>query len=223
MAQDLAHKRPWLLASLAFGLTYPASSLLNIPGTFEIIWKMLPLALLIPYALRRHHSGEFAILAVILALCSMGDGLVEISLELGAIAFGLSHLAAIWLYGRNRRDKTAFSQKFLALTVIILAPLIAYQLAGGLAAGYTLLLAAMAAMAWSSNFPRYRVGIGAMLFVISDLLIFAREGQGVRMPIINPAIWYLYYVGMVMIATGVVQTLVKRGHHVGDTEDAVKI
>ena len=94
MAQDLAHKRPWLLASLAFGLSYPLSSLLNVPGTFEIVWKMLPLALLVPYALRRHHSGEFAVLAVILALCSIGDGLVEISLELGAIAFGLSHLAA---------------------------------------------------------------------------------------------------------------------------------
>ena len=216
MAQDLAHKRPWLLASLAFGLSYPLSSLLNIPGTFEIVWKMLPLALLVPYALRRHHSGEFAVLAVILALCSIGDGLVEISLELGAVAFGLSHLAAIWLYSRHRRAKTVISQKFLALTVLVLAPLIAYRLAGGPAAGYTLLLAAMAAMAWSSSFPRYRVGIGAMLFVISDLLIFAREGQGLRIPIINPAIWYLYYIGMVLIATGVVQTLVKRSHSSGE-------
>jgi uncharacterized membrane protein YhhN len=35
----------------------------------------------------------------------------------------------------------------------------------------------MAAAAWSSRFPRYRVGAGAVLFVISDWLIFSRMGS----------------------------------------------
>ena len=210
VTQDLAHKRPWLLASLAFGFSYPAISFFPVEGIYAIIWKMLPLALLVPYALRKHHSGEFLVIAIILALCSLGDGLVELSLEAGGTAFGISHLVAIWFYSRHRREQTAFSQKLLALTVLIAAPLIAYFLAGNLAAGYTLMLSLMAAMAWTSSFPRYRVGIGAMLFVISDLLIFTREGQWVSSPLINPAIWYLYYIGMVMIATGLVQTLVKK-------------
>jgi len=212
VTQDLAHKRPWLLASLVFGLSYPAIDFIAIEGVYAILWKMLPLALLVPYALRRHHSGEFVVVAVILALCSIGDGLIEINFELGGAAFGISHLVAIWLYSRYRRVKTAPSQKMLALTVLVTAPLIAYYLAGNLAAGYTLLLSIMAAMAWTSSFPRYRVGSGAMLFVISDLLIFAREGDWISNGLISPAIWYLYYIGMVMIATGLVQTLVKKAN-----------
>jgi uncharacterized membrane protein YhhN len=68
-------------------------------------------------------------------------------------------------------------------------------------------------MAWSSNFPRYRVGTGAVLFVISDLLIFARLGPLADSQMTNIAIWYLYYFGVLMIAVGVAQTLVKRGHY----------
>ena len=209
MAQDLAHKRPWLLASLAFGVTYPFAALLNVPGMFAIIWKMLPLALLVPYALRRHHTSEFIVFAVILAFCALGDSLIELSLEAGGAAFAIAHFVAIWFYARFRRENTSVSQKALALAVLIFTPLIAFVLAGNMAAAYNLLLAGMAAMAWTSSFPRYRVGIGVMLFVVSDLLIFAREGQQLSLPLLNPAIWYLYYGGMVMVATGVVQSLVK--------------
>ena len=79
-------------------------------------------------------------------------------------------------------------------------------------AAYSVILAAMATMAWSSNFPRYRVGIGAILFVISDLLIFAELGPLANSEWSGIAIWYLYYFGVLMIAVGVAQTLVKRGH-----------
>jgi uncharacterized membrane protein YhhN len=71
----------------------------------------------------------------------------------------------------------------------------------------------MAAMAWSSNFPRYRVGFGAVLFVISDLLIFAELGPFANSKVSGIAIWYLYYFGVLMIAVGVAQTLLKRGHY----------
>jgi hypothetical protein len=215
--QDLAHKRPFLLASLFFGISYPLAGYLPLPGLVLVVWKMAGLAFLVPYALRRHHSGEFAILAVVLALCSLGDGLVEESLQLGAVAFAASHMIAIWLYGLHRRVKPAFSQSLLALTILTATPVIAYFLPtdralAGQAALYSLFLATMAAMAWSSNFPRYRVGMGAVLFVASDLLIFAREGALSSWAPVGLLIWYLYYGGMVLIATGVVTTLVKRGH-----------
>ena len=70
----------------------------------------------------------------------------------------------------------------------------------------------MAGSAWNSNFPRYRVGLGAMAFVVSDLLIFARTGVLAEAGWVSYAIWILYYGGVLMIATGVVTTLVKRGH-----------
>jgi uncharacterized membrane protein YhhN len=213
MGQDLAHKRPWLLFSLLFGLTYPLVNFIPVPGIWAMVWKMGGLAMLVPYALRRHHSGEFAMLAGILGLCAIGDGLVEISLEIGAVAFGLAHILAIYLYSRHRRVRPVISQQLLGYTVFIATPIIAYFLGGAMAAGYSALLGAMAAMAWTSNFPRYRVGVGAMLFVLSDLLLFAREGVLGGNMIAGLGVWYCYYIGMLLIATGVVQTLVKRGHY----------
>jgi uncharacterized membrane protein YhhN len=72
---------------------------------------------------------------------------------------------------------------------------------------YAVFLGAMAASAWYSRFPRYRVGTGAVLFVVSDWLIFSRMGPVDLGPLPDLLIWPLYYVGQVMIATGVVQCL----------------
>ncbi len=220
MGQDLAHKRPWLLASLLTGLSFPATWLL-LPfdgNLFAVIWKMAAVGLLVPFALRRHHEGEFVWLAVMLGFYALGDGLIELSMIYGAIAFAAGHLVGIFIYLRHRRVGAAFSQKLLAVTILLLTPVIAYALPGnpeeGLqVAAYSVVLAAMAAMAWSSNFPRYRVGTGAVLFVISDLLIFARLGPLADSDLASIAIWYLYYFGVFLIATGIAQTLVKRGHY----------
>jgi uncharacterized membrane protein YhhN len=219
MGQDLAHKRPWLLASLLAGLSFPATWLmLPMEGSlFAIIWKMAAVGFLVPFALRRHHEGEFIWLAVILAFYTLGDGLIEFGMVPGALAFAAGHLVAIWLYFRHRRVAPTLSQKLLAVTIFLVTPFIAYFLPADRAEGaqvaiYSVILAAMAAMAWSSNFPRYRVGTGAVLFVISDLLIFARLGSLADSEVASIAIWYLYYFGVLMIAVGVAQTLVKRGH-----------
>lgn len=220
MGQDLAHKRPWLLASLLAGLSFPVTwLLLPIEGSFfAIVWKMAAVGFLVPFALRRHHEGEFVPLAVILAFYALGDGLIEFNMIAGALAFAAGHLVAIWLYFRHRRVGPTFSQKLLAVAILLLTPSIAYSLLptpseGVQVAAYSIILAAMAAMAWSSNFPRYRVGMGAILFVISDLLIFARLGPLADSEFTSIAIWYLYYFGVLMIAVGVAQTLVKRGHY----------
>ncbi len=223
MPQDLAHKRPWLVASLLFGLSYPLSWHLDLPAYGDIgyyaaiAWKMAGVGLLTGYALRKHHSGEFLLLAAVMAFWALGDGLLEIDMIWGAIAFAAGHIVAILLFLRHRRVHPVFSQKLLAVAVFLLAPVIAWFLpadqAWGLrAAGYTLFVAGMAACAWNSNFPRYRVGLGAMAFVASDLLIFARMGPLAETGWVGYAIWGLYYGGVLAIATGVVTTLVKRGH-----------
>ena len=67
----------------------------------------------------------------------------------------------------------------------------------------------MAAAAWSRL--RYRVGLGAVLFVISDLLIFARMGPLQWEEIGDLLIWPTYFAGQFLIATGVVQTMRARG------------
>ena len=219
MGQDLAHKRPYLLGSLLAGISFPATWLL-LPldgGLLAIIWKMAAVGLLVPFALRRHHEGEFILLAIMIACYALGDGLIELSMVAGALAFAIGHLVAITMYFRHRRVSPAFSQKFLAVTVLLATPMIAYLLPadrgeGMQVAAYSVVLAAMAAMAWSSNFPRYRVGIGAILFVISDLLIFAELGPLADSQWSGIAIWFFYYSGLLMITLGVAQTLVNRGH-----------
>ena len=61
-----------------------------------------------------------------------------------------------------------------------------------------------------SAFPRYRVGIGAVLFLASDLLLIAGRGplEGQALP--DALIWPLYYAGQFLIAVGAVQTFNRR-------------
>jgi hypothetical protein len=217
MALDLAHKRPWLLFSLFFGLTYPFVADIGWGGIWITLWKMAGAALLVPYALRRHHHGDFALLAAILGLYAIGDGLVIDNLQLGAVAFACAHIIAIWLFYKHRRKLLAPSQKGLAVTVLLITPFLSFLLPADRDmarqfAAYGLLLGIMAAMAWSSNFPRYRVGMGAMLFVLSDLFIFAGLGPLENWALNRWVVWYSYYAAILLITIGVVQTLIKRGH-----------
>ena len=128
--------------------------------------------------------------------------------ETGGAIFFVSHLVAIILYLRNTRDSTSSSQKLLAAALLVATPGMAYLLSGEIAVAlYALGLGLMAAAAWMSRFPRYRVGTGAVLFVLSDWLIFSRMGAFNLAPLPDLLVWPLYYAGQFMIATGVVQTL----------------
>ena len=106
----------------------------------------------------------------------------------------------------------ASSQRILAIIVVPLATFIAWSLpadrslAGGVAL-YALFVAAMAGAAWASRFPRLRTGIGAMMFLLSDLLIFARMGVLEGSVWVSPTIWLLYYLGQFLIFLGVMRTL----------------
>ena len=216
MSKDLAHKRPWLLASLFFGLTFPLSWQLGLPDYLSILWKMAGVGLLIGYALRKHRMGEFLLVAGVMAFWALGDGLLELDMIWGAIAFAIGHVVAMYLFLRHQRVHPVLSQKLLAIAVFVLAPVIAYFLPADRAMGmqaavYTLFVAGMAATAWNSNFPRYRVGMGAMAFVASDLLIFARMGPLADSVWSDLAVWVLYFGGVLLIAVGVVTTMVKRG------------
>ena len=93
--------------------------------------------------------------------------------------------------------------------MLLATPLIAFffpldRSAAPTVALYALALGGMAAAAWSSAFPRYRVGLGAVLFVASDLLIFARMGLLADSPLPSLLIWPLYYFGQFLICVGAV-------------------
>lgn len=146
-----------------------------------------------------------------LALGALGDVLLVESLTRGALAFAAGHVVPVVLYCRNRRPSLSTSRRALVLLLVPASVLIAWLLprdrsaASGVAI-YAAFVAAMTAAAWASRFPRYRTGIGAMLFLVSDLLIFAELG-----PLgdggAGPAIWLLYYFGQLLIFLGVTGTL----------------
>ena len=137
------------------------------------------------------------------------DVLLEaVGTALGAAVFLIGHLVAIVLYLRNRRASLAPSQRALGLIVAPLTVIIAVAMTGSLGVAiYAAVLGSMAATAWTSRFSRYRVGLGAMLFVVSDLLIFSRAGPLAGSFVPTLLIWPFYFAGQALIATGVVGAL----------------
>jgi uncharacterized membrane protein YhhN len=126
-------------------------------------------------------------------------------LTIGALAFATGHVIAIWLYTRNIRARIAGSQLAAAVALAIGTPVIAWLLTGRLdILVYATMLGGMAASAWLSRFSRYTAGIGAVLFVASDLLIFARMGPLAGVVWASVAIWLLYFAGQYLITAGVI-------------------
>lgn len=208
----LADHRPWLLASLLAGVSYFFAADEPIGGLWLIMWKGAGVGFLAAYALHRARGRDGTLIAVVMAFGAAGDMALELSLLAGGVLFAIGHLVAIALYLRNRRLRPTSSQKLAAVALLVLTPLIAGLMTWPLpnwtvATIYSLFVGAMAAAAWISRFPRYRVGIGALLFVISDLLIFGREAGRLSDEMAGLFIWPLYYGGQFLIATGVVQTL----------------
>jgi uncharacterized membrane protein YhhN len=204
----LTERRPWLLASLAAAIAY----FFVMGGPYPEIWLMLlkgaGVAFLALYAALRHQSWTAKLLAVVLILSALGDMLIQFSIVWGGTAFFFSHVAAMSLYLANRRLSSTPSQKGLAVALLLLTPLICWLLTHDFGVTfYGVALGGMAATAWMSRFPRYRVGLGAVLFVISDWLIFYGLGEGAYADIASTAVWPIYYTGQFLIATGVIQTL----------------
>ena len=204
----LIEQRPWLLASLIAGISYYFIAGSQVPGLYQIAWKGAGVALLAVWSLVRHPGADARQIGVVMMFGALGDVLIEISQTAGAGAFLLGHLAAIHLYMRHPRLALTPSQRMAGAALLILTPVLAWQLTGSIAATfYAVALGAMAASAWLSSFPRYRVGIGAVLFVASDLLIFVRMGTMASSPLPGLLIWPLYYFGQFLICTGVIGTL----------------
>ena len=197
-----------LLAALVFNQFH-----LTLEHTVALIaLKGAAVALLALAALVGRNGVRSRRLALILALGAAGDVAIEFGLAPGAACFLAGHLVATPFYMGHRRSAVSTTQKALAILLPVIVPLVALQLpadrtTGILAAVYSLALAAMASTAWLSRFSRYSVGLGAMLFVASDLLIFARLGPLAQSPLPNLLVWPLYYFGQYLICLGVLRGL----------------
>ena len=206
--KTLAHERPWLLAALAAAVAWYFLWNNEIGGLWLILLKGAGCAALAAYCFRHALGSDGWLIGATMAFSSLGDMGIELDFVLGGAAFFCAHVAAIALYLRHPRAEPTSSQKLAGGALLLLTPLASWFLSQNWqVALYAVALGGMAAAAWWSAFPRYRVGLGAVMFVASDLLIFAREGP---MQLGWPAdalVWPLYFGGQFLIATGVVQTL----------------
>lgn len=202
-----------LVASIVGGVSYVASWDLGLPHVWAMAWKGTGVGFLALYAGLRARTTDGWLLAAVMALGTLGDVLLNsANMVPGGVAFLLAHLTAIGLYSRNLRPRPGAPAYACAMGLVGVTAAIAYVLpsdrAGALGVAiYAAACALMAAFAWLSRFPRAWVGLGGLMFVVSDLLIFARMGPLAGQGWVGFGVWSLYYGGQLLIGLGVARAL----------------
>lgn len=201
-----------LIGSIIGGVSYIASWKMGLPTPLELAWKGSGVGLLAVYAALKARDRDGWLLTAVMTFGVLGDVLLGIQFIVGAVAFLIGHLVAIGLYLTNRRPTLSRSQLALALLLVPASVFIAFMLPADRAAApgvafYTLGLSLMAATAWTSRFPRFTVGVGALMFLVSDLVIFAKMGPLPDSFLAGLAVWVPYYGGQLLICVGVVGAL----------------
>ena len=201
-----------LILALIAGGSFYLNHWIGLEGPPMIVWKGLGVGLLAVWAAMRARSTDGWLIAAVMAFGALGDVLLEaVGLTVGALAFLAGHVVAVVVYLRHAKGSL-----WLGVPVALLVAWIAWLLpadragAPGIAL-YALGLGAMAGTAYFSRFPRAIVGFGALLFVASDLLIFARLGPMHDSALPGLLIWPTYFAGQALIAWGVVTALERRG------------
>ena len=211
----LIDKRPILLASMAAALAYfVLRQSPVVPEMWLVPLKGCAAGLLALYAFVRFRMSDTRLLGAMFLLAALGDMAIEWDFIAGAIFFFGYHMIAIALYLRHPREAASGSQKTAAVAMLLATPAIFWLLPADRAmawptALYGLALGGMAACAWLSAFSRYRVGVGAVLFLVSDLLIVAGMGPLMGERLHQWLIWPLYYLGQLLICLGVAARLRK--------------
>jgi uncharacterized membrane protein YhhN len=199
-------------ASILSGASYLFGMNLDLNSTVMLAWKGAGVWFLAVYCALLAKSIDGWLITVVMALGAAGDVLLETDMVRGGAAFAASHVVAMALYARNRRSTLTRSQMLVGILVVPVSVFLAWILPSdrdgvAIIVTYGLFISIMAAMAWTSRFPRYRTGIGAMMCLASDLLIFGRMGPLAEAGWVTLAVWTLYFAGQVLIVLGVTKTL----------------
>lgn len=198
-----------LASSAALGLLYGADFLPTDTLAVALISKGAPVGLLALYAALNRNI----LLAAALGFGTAGDvflaGRFEAAFMFGLSAFLIGHLLyirLIWPARRGWRDVPGGQRAAVGLVAALGILQGAYLLPhlAGLALPvmlYTAVLVAMTALAIVSRYPLRLVGLGAVLFFLSDLVL----GLGFFSPHIDVPRglnWFLYYPGQLLLAYG---------------------
>ena len=200
---------PLFLAALTAGASYYAEYWLHVGGTPAIVWPGAGVGLLALWARGKAVNQDGRMIGAVLALGALGDVLLEAQgMIAGAIAFLAGHLLASYLYLRHRRVPLAnWIAPAVAAAVAVLAWYVFRALPDPeLLAVYVFGLALMTAAAMLSRLGAL-VAAGALLFFVSDWLIFLRMGPLAGSPVPGLLVWPTYFAGQALIAWGAVHAL----------------
>ena len=196
------------LAALIAGGSYYATHWITVEPAVDVVWKGSGVGLLAAWAAVQARGTDGWLIAAALALGATGDVLLEThGLTVGAIAFLAGHVVAAVLYLRNRSGPLWQAVVIAAAVAGAAFLLPADRSAAPGIALYAAGLGAMFGTAAISRFPQGSVGLGAALFVLSDLLIFGRMGPLAGSALPGLLIWPTYFAGQALIAWGVVRSL----------------
>ena len=208
----LIEKRPYLLASIAAAVAFFFLRETSFPGLYLIVLRAGAMALLAIYAFQRHDGQDAKLIGGSMAAAAASTialNFVPIManlLDFASIALALG----VFLKAENRPHDPSRNQRIMALVLFLGTPAMAWILSGGaVPIFYGLLPGAMAAGAWISRFARHHVGTGAVMIVLSELLIVTPQVDPTLGWISYMIEWPLYYFGQFLICTGVIQTLNK--------------
>lgn len=201
----LIERRPWLLASMVAAVAWVCLQDSRTPGLYLLVLKGVPLLLLAAYAALRHRGNDTRSLAGMLALEGVGSALWYEIPTIGLNAMLVAFLIGLTLFLTHRRAVMDSGRRASALALTLGTPLLCFFAADRADVGVPLFLGlalgGMAASAWISTFPRSRVGLGAALIVAGVVLeIAASGGAGGALALVA---WPLFYVGNLVLATGV--------------------
>ncbi len=211
MRRALSEDRPFLVLSLILAIGFPFLRDSSLGDVFLMVWKAGAVASLAAYALRRLSGKKALFLVLYLALSALGDALIIIDMVWGGAAFFAAHISAIIMFDHYHGGKFTKGQSIFTnfLIFAVFTVIFAFSNPDGtwLTFIYGLSVGMMIVTAWTSAYPRYQVGIGVILVVIYDMLAILSMGTLDNLQLASILVWPLYYIGQLMICTGVVRAL----------------
>lgn len=227
MDKPNAVSRNLWLAAILVGVIYWIGSLARSGVAFEelaslpkpliVATKGLFSALLAMSVFAARKGSASNMVGAALAISAVGDMmLVTIGSAAGGLAFAVAHLLAGYAYAKNRSDNNSATLWLFAIAVPLFAVVSSYLALRGsdqniLMSLFPLISASMAALAILSRFPLWLSGLGAAIFVVSDVLFLADLGILRHSGEWGFLTWASYAVGYAMVARGAASFGVTKG------------
>ncbi len=180
----------------------------------SLILKPMPVLLLAVYVIVSMRTSDHLILGLALIMSASADLAIALpgaqSFQNGIIGFTAAHVAYMVLFLKNRQDAIDVHKKPIRLSFLlwVLAFAAAYlfyttdlDIKWDLIS-YTFVLTGMVTAALISRYYSWSVGLGAMLFYISDMLLGAHAFLDAPWWV-GTMVWTVYYLGQMLIAIGV--------------------